>query len=288
MVLKSVKNLLAALTVAGALGLGACASVPEDAADRAARAEANDPIEGVNRLVFALNETLDVFIIRPVAVTYRDWMPEPIKNSIANFLNYLRTPLIIANDLMQGEYKRAEVAAARFMINSLALGIADIAGEGGMLPRHDEDFGQTLARWGSGEGFYLVLPLIGPSNVRDAAGMAVEWVLDPVNYVARQNDHDGLPLGRAIAGGIDSRARLTGALDDLKNNSFDYYAAMRTAYRQRRAAEIRNQNASRGSMMAARTAPVLVAPASSPGGAAPLVETVRLPIKLAGDSPQEQ
>ena len=139
---------------------------------------------------------------------------------------------------MQGEGDRAGVTLARFMINSSVgiLGLFDMATAFG-YPKHQEDFGQTLARWGTGEGPYLVLPILGPSNARDTVGIVVDgFALDPMAYVAPTD----VRVGRAATDGVDTRHRLDPAIRDLRQNSIDRYAAFRTVYRQRRAAEIAN------------------------------------------------
>ncbi len=220
---------LAAPLVAAAVLTG-CASMND---------EARDPFEPLNRHIFAVNQAVDVVIVRPIAVTYRDLVPDPIKTAVNNFLNYLKSPVILANDLMQGEWKRAGETVERFVNNSLTLGLADIAAP--RTPFHDDDFGQTLAVWGAGDGPYLVLPFIGPSNPRDALGIVVDWFIDPVYWTARNNQWDGLTYGRTAARVITARVDTLKITDDLERTSLDYYAAIRDIYRQRRNDEIRNR-----------------------------------------------
>jgi phospholipid-binding lipoprotein MlaA len=200
--------------------------------------EARDPLEPLNRHVFALNQAVDVAVIRPIAVTYREIIPDPIKTAVNNFLNYLKSPVILANDLMQGEWKRAGDTTERFLYNTLSLGLVNVATH---IPFHDEDFGQTLAVWGIGDGPYLVLPLIGPSSPRDGIGLVVDWFIDPVYWAAEANSWDGLTYGRTAARVITSRVDTIQLTDDLERTSLDYYAAIRDIYRQRRADEIRNR-----------------------------------------------
>ena len=216
--------------LAAVMILAGCASM---------RDEANDPLEPLNRHIFAVNQAVDVVVVRPLAVTYRDLVPDQIKIVVNNFLNYLKSPVILANDLMQGEWKRARETVERFAENTLTLGLFDIAAP--KTPFHDEDFGQTLAVWGAGEGFYLVLPLLGPSNPRDGVGFVVDWFIDPVYWVAKANQWDGLIYGRSVARVITSRVDTLQVTDDLERTSLDYYAAIRSLYRQRRADEIRNR-----------------------------------------------
>lgn len=226
---------LAAFLAAGLLA--GCASTTDEG-----RAEANDPLEIPNRFVFAVNETVDTFVLRPAAVTYRDWMPEPGKDMVRNLLDYLSSPVILANDLFQGEWERAGVTSKRFFLNSFSAGLYDVAALEG-YEKHGEDFGQTLAVHGVPEGPYLVLPLLGPSNPRDAVGLAVDMALDPLNWYVWNTDREWIGYTRTGANVVDARSRSIEALDDVKANNFDYYAAVRSLYRQRREAAIRNNRA---------------------------------------------
>jgi phospholipid-binding lipoprotein MlaA len=160
-----------------------------------------------------------------------------VRNSVRNFLRNLRTPVILANDLLQGDLERAEITFTRFFINSTIglLGVFDIAAESGFT-YHDEDFGQTMGTYGAGEGFYLVLPILGPSSLRDGGGRIVDILLDPLTYLAPQE----VGLGRAVATGIDYRSRNIEELDELKADSLDFYARIRSLYRQFRENEINN------------------------------------------------
>lgn len=197
----------------------------------------NDPLEIPNRMFFAFNEALDFAVIRPIAATYRFVVPTGVRNSVRNFLRNLRSPVTLANDLLQGDLERAETTAARFFINSTIglLGVFDIAADSG-YPYHSEDFGQTLGTYGAGEGFYLVLPIFGPSSLRDAGGRVVDTLLDPLTYIAP----DGANLARAAATGVDLRSRNLDELDALKSDSLDFYARIRSLYRQNRVSEINN------------------------------------------------
>jgi phospholipid-binding lipoprotein MlaA len=201
--------------------------------------EDNDPLETLNRHVFALNQAVDVLVLRPAAVTYRDLVPDQIKLMVNNFLNYLKTPVILANDLLQGNLPRAGETIERFVNNSLTLGLGDVMAA--RIPFHDEDFGQTLAVWGMGEGPYLVLPILGPSNPRDAVGVAVDWFIDPVYWIAENNNWDTFTTARTVARTVTARVDTLKITDDLERTSLDYYAAVRSLYRQRRADEIRNR-----------------------------------------------
>jgi phospholipid-binding lipoprotein MlaA len=197
----------------------------------------NDPLEVPNRMFFAFNEALDFMVIRPVAVTYSYVVPLGVRNTVRNFLRNLRSPVTLANDLLQGNLERAEVTFTRFFINSTIgmLGLFDIAADSG-FPYHTEDFGQTMGSYGAGEGFYLVLPVLGPSSLRDGTGRIVDLFLDPLTYLAPQEFN----LGSSATEGVDTRSRNIDELDQLKADSLDFYARIRSLYRQYRENEISN------------------------------------------------
>lgn len=217
------------ISLAGALLAAALAAAPAQAQD------ANDPFEPVNRVIFDVNEVFDVNILRPAAVFYRDNFPQPVRTGVTNFLQNLRSPLTFANQVLQGDAHGAGVALARFMLNTTVglAGFVDIAGQNGM-PYEYESLDQTLAVWGLPEGPYLVLPLFGGSSVRDATGFGVEFFYDPVSLYLDNVHLYELALVRGMISGVDTRAIYIDALDDMKRNSLDYYAAMRSLYRQRR------------------------------------------------------
>lgn len=215
-----------------------CASPPEGDADaQAAYDEINDPIEPFNRAVFSFNQFADGILIKPITLAYRTFVPPEPREGVRNFLANLRSPIVLANDLLQGEFDRAVVTVQRFAINSTAGlgGLFDVAATFG-IEGHSEDFGQTLAVWGSGEGPYLMLPLLGPSNPRDATGLIVDSLFDPLWYLASS---DAL-WTRALVRGLYERERVLDALDEIERTSLDFYATLRSLYRQRRADHIRN------------------------------------------------
>ena len=226
-------RLLAFLVAAGVI-LGGCATPPANPAS------AGDPYEASNRVIFDLNLKLDSVTLRPTAERYNTYVPEGVRGSLRNALDNLHAPVVLANDLLQGELSRAGTITGRFLINStLGLGgLFDVA-SGHDLPAHDEDFGQTLAVWGTGEGPYLVLPLLGPSNPRDAAGKAVDVALDPTAYlkIKRHLLWEGT---RQYLNLVDTRAHSLEALDGIERDSLDFYAAVRSLYRQNRTYQIRN------------------------------------------------
>jgi phospholipid-binding lipoprotein MlaA len=243
--LASVSSRVVAILAVAFLFAG-CATPPEDDPKALAEFEdTNDPIEPFNRAMFEFNRTVDGLLFKPLAIMYRGVVPGPVREGVHDVLTNLRAPFVFINDALQGEGDRAGVTAGRFAINTTVgvLGIFDVAAEWGLEP-HSEDFGQTFAVWGMPEGFYLVLPIFGPSNPRDGLGLLAEAVLDPVNYWARSEDIDELPLSRTLATGVDIRSRHLDTLDEIERTSLDFYAAIRSLYRQRRADEIRNSRPS--------------------------------------------
>ncbi|MGP1255196.1 MAG: MlaA family lipoprotein [Kiloniellales bacterium] len=201
---------------------------------------AGDPLEVFNRFMFAINDTLDLFILKPVAVTYRRWAPELMQEVVSNFVTHLGEPVTFANALFQGDWEHAETTGSRFLINSaIGFGMFDPATGMGLRQR-DEDFGQTLAVHGVPSGPYLVLPLLGPSTVRDAAGRGVDFFLDPFSYLARTTDRTELSVGRTAAEAISFRAENIDTLDEVRRDSIDYYSRIRSLWRQQRERQIRN------------------------------------------------
>jgi len=225
------------LTAAGgglALLLAGCANVEDPSG-------ANDPYESFNRQVFDFNQRVDKAVIKPVAEAYVAGMPEPARDGVHNFITNLDLPITFANDILQGEAERGSETFLRFTINS-TLGIGglfDVATRNFKMPFHTEDFGQTLAVWGVQEGPYLVLPIIGPDPPRDAAGQVADIAFDPMTYIdLREKFWWG--AGRAVLGGIDLRARNLDSLEAIERQSIDFYASVRSLYRQNRNNEIRN------------------------------------------------
>ncbi len=161
------------------------------------------------------------------------------------FLRNLREPLIFANDALQGEFERAGQTFARFTLNSTlgVGGLIDVAGRWGELPYHEDDLGLTFGVWGIPEGPYLVIPVLGPSTPRDLTGQVAEGFGDPFNYIVTGNPYTlyWIPFVRGGVAGIDQRSRYIETLADIERTSLDYYATIRSLYRQRRAALIRHE-----------------------------------------------
>jgi len=206
--------------------------------------DVGDPLEPMNRVFFDMNEFLQDYLLRPVTKVYV-YLPAPIRTAFGNALDNLRSPAVLANDLMQGEGGRALDTIGRLAVNSTAGvgGLFDVADYLGM-EKHEEDFGQTLGTWGVGEGFYLVLPLFGPSSPRDAFGkLGVDtFLLDPVGMWLNNSDHDEGTGARIGLTALDEYSGVMDELEQVKKTSIDYYAAIRSMYRQKRKSEIENGN----------------------------------------------
>ncbi len=203
----------------------------------------HDPLEPMNRAVFSFNDTLDQAIGKPVAKGYQAIVPKPARTGVRNVLRNLRSPVNMANQLLQGDVDGFAGDTIRVLVNTtLGLGgLIDIAESAG-IPYEHEDFGQTLAVWGVGNGPYIVLPIIGPNSLRDHAGMALDSYADPLRIYLYNTDQEEWYYGRIVMTGIDKRTELLDTLEDLRNNSLDYYAALRSAHYQHREALIRDNS----------------------------------------------
>lgn len=223
--------------------LSACATAPDPTDPEAVREfeEINDPAEPANRAIFAFNQAVDKVVLKPAAGMYRHLVPPPVRTGIHNALDNLRSPVVFLNDVLQGEFERAGNTFMRFIINSTVgiLGLRDPATDMG-YEYHGEDFGQTLATWGIDGGPYVMLPIFGPSNPRDAVGLAVDFLVDPFNMWAANSNREFATYARGGTRAVDERARNYDALDEMERSSLDFYAAIRSLYRQRRADEIDN------------------------------------------------
>lgn len=216
---------LAALMLTCALALSGCASTG------AGPRSAADPFEPMNRAVFEFNETADAYVVKPVAQAYNFVVPDLIRGMIGNVFANVGELWVATNQLLQGKPMAALGDLSRFVIN-MAFGfggIADVASEMG-LERHREDFGQTLGRWGIASGPYLVLPIFGPSSVRDGFGFALDTVVDPLRQVETEGFSNNLRVARAV----DQRASLLTAGRVLDGAALDKYSFMRDGYLQRR------------------------------------------------------
>lgn len=199
-----------------------------------------DPLESFNRSVHNFNTVVDNAVARPVANAYQYVMPDFAETGVSNFFSNLGEVGTIVNDVLQGKFSQALQDLQRFVFNSTfgVLGLFDVASHMD-LPKHNEDFGQTLATWGVGDGAYLVLPFLGPSTVRDASGLLIDLgYLDPVVYVSDDEARWSLIALRAI----DRRAALLEATRIMENSGIDPYVFQRNAYFQIRENQIYDGN----------------------------------------------
>ena len=241
---KSRKFMMLMAAMVLSLGAAGCASTgANQSAVYVGDEEISDPFEGGNRVVMSINEGIDKAVLEPVARGYRYVAPKPVRNSVRNFLRNLKSPIIMANQGLQGDGEGFLNATGRFVINTLlgVGGLFDVADMGG-ISYEPEDFGQTLAVWGVGNGPYMIIPILGPSTLRDGTGMLVDTFADPVRIYMFSHDLEWLHYTRVGASIVDGREELLDIVDDLRANSFDYYAAVRSAYYQRRQALVRDMD----------------------------------------------
>jgi phospholipid-binding lipoprotein MlaA len=221
--------------------LGGCAvPPPADDADAVAEfKETNDPIEPTNRAIYAFNDGLDTVTLRPAAKAYRFIVPPPVRSGIHNVLSNLATPAQLGNDMLEGKPRRAGDTTMRFLINTTVgvLGIFDVAKDWG-YPDHDADFCMTLALWGLQDGPYLFLPLLGPSNPRDAVGLGANIAMDPFTWLGQGTAVRALDWSRFGLNAVDQRERHLDDIDSIKKTALDPYATFRSLYRQHRQAQI--------------------------------------------------
>ncbi|WJW76736.1 VacJ family lipoprotein [Thiohalobacter sp. IOR34] len=226
---RQMRPLFCALLLALASG---CALTPPEE-------EVSDPLEPINRVIDSFNDKVDRALIKPAARGYRKVVPGPLRNRVGNFFSNLEEPLTVTNDILQGKFRQGAEDGMRFVFNSSfgLLGLFDVATSFG-LPKHQEDFGQTFARWGFGEGWYLVLPFLGPSNVRDGIGLFGDYALDPVARHDEMRERNGLAALRLV----DDRSRLLAASKIRDTGALDRYLFTREAYRQLRWNRIHDGN----------------------------------------------
>ena len=211
-----------------------------------------DCFEPLNRATFSLNQGLDKAFFKPVAKGYRS-LPSPIKKGTGNVLNNLSTLITIPNNVLQGDIKLAGINTGRLIVNTTigVLGIFDVASEMGFPSYVKEDYGQTLGTWGVGPGCYLVLPVLGPSTIRDTAGMFVNVMGGDPYYNISVNGNNEYLDGELYAAtkmlsAVEFRATNIDSFDNLEKNSVDFYASVRSVYNQDRENKIKNNQ--RGSI----------------------------------------
>ena len=192
---------------------------------------AHDPLEPLNRQVFKFNDALDTAIVKPVAIAYRDHTPTPLRQGIGNVFNNLQDSWSVVNNLLQLKTDYAYDSLVRVAINTLlgVGGVVDVASELG-IERHTQDFGHTLGVWGVPPGPYLVLPILGPSSLRDAVALSVDWQGDPLGQLPNESVRNAALLLR----GLDTRAGLLKATSMLEEAALDRYTFARDAFLQNR------------------------------------------------------
>ena len=207
-----------------------------------------DCFETLNRATFSLNQGLDKVIFKPVAEGYRS-LPSPVRTGTGNVLENLSNLITIPNNVLQGDFKEAGVNTGRLAINSTIgiLGIFDVAENLGFPEYRKEDYGQTLGAWGAGPGCYLILPVLGPSTVRDTVGSFLNIMGGDPWYNASANGNneyltDEVYLTSKILTAVDFRAKNIDSLENLEKNSMDFYASVKSLYLQDRKMKITNTN----------------------------------------------
>ncbi len=226
--------LLAILIATAAPGCSAYRAGPDG--------ETLDPLEPINRPIYGFNSWLDRWILRPIAKGYDTVAPKPVKHAVTNFFYNWATPVYVVNHVLQGNVGAAARQTGRFAINTtLGLGGIIDAAQDAKLPREDTGFGITLGKWGAGDGPYIVLPLFGPSNPRDAIGLFADRYIDPINNYKNASRRDKLRILRII----DRRRQLLGA-DKAIREAADPYIFVREAYLQMRRYRIKGEEADEG------------------------------------------
>ena len=207
-----------------------------------------DCFEGLNRATFSLNQGLDKAIFKPVARGYRK-LPSPIRSGTSNVLENISSLLTIPNNILQGEFKKAGINTGRFAVNTTVgiLGVFDVATKMNFPEYEREDYGQTFGAWGIGAGCYVVLPVLGPSTVRDTFGSFINVLGgDPYYNMSVHGNNQYLDqelyMATKTISGIDFRAKNLESIDNLEKNSMDFYASVRSLYLQDRQQKIRNSD----------------------------------------------
>jgi phospholipid-binding lipoprotein MlaA len=200
-----------------------------------------DPFESMNRAVFTFNENADEYVIKPVAEAYQFVLPDFVRTGVTNFFSNIGDVFVAVNNLLQGKPGNAANDIGRFLVNSTIgiLGLFDVATDAG-LEKNKEDFGQTLGVWGVPSGPYVVLPLFGPSSVRDTAGLALDIKTDFI-LNSNQLNHDQ-KVGSTVLRVVNQRANLLDASQLLEDAAFDKYSFLRDSYLQRRRNQVYDGN----------------------------------------------
>ena len=222
--------------------LSACASVPTDPDEYAVYKQNNDPIEPFNRVIYDFNLVADDYVLHPVIKGYRAITTPAFRKGVVNFFDNLNAPVSLTNNILQGSPEKTGITAARLVINTVAgfFGVFDVAEKLG-LPKEKTSFADTLGVWGVPAGPYLVLPLLGPSDVRDASGMTADYFFNPMTYVSwntGNKDFTRFLWTEMAVGAVAQYENAADLLADFRKNSLDSYAAVRSMYQQYRKQKI--------------------------------------------------
>lgn len=214
------------LTTAIAVLLVGCAATGESAL------EDSDPLESYNRAMFAFNDAVDKAVFKPVAQAYQAVLPDPVIASVGNFFSNINDVAVLINDLLQFKFHQAAMDSSRIVFNTTfgIVGLFDVASRM-ELPKHTEDFGQTLGYWGVGEGYYVVLPLLGPSTIRDTVGLAGDFMISPIDWATDSDTVEWSLWGLNL---INRRAGLLRVERAFADAQIDPYSFRRSAYLQMR------------------------------------------------------
>ena len=226
-----VRFVVFAATLLSLITLSGCATIPAGT-----KPDPGDPWERFNRSVYIFNDGVDRAIAKPAAKAYRKVTPRPVRTGVSNFFDNITYPITAVNAALQGKFRQAGRDSGRFLLNTVVGlgGILDPASVAGLV-RNDEDFGQTLGVWGVPSGPYLMLPIFGPSNARDAPARIVDNLMDPKNLVGTSDAR----VAANVLNVVDSRANLL-VIEKPLENVFDRYAFLRNIWRQRRLSQIRD------------------------------------------------
>ena len=244
------KKILITSLISLILSLGAVADTDgQNSLSKKNQGKVKDCFEGLNRATFSLNQGLDKVIFKPIAKGYRK-LPSQVRTGTSNALVNLSSLITVPNNILQGEFKTAGVNTGRFVINTTVgiLGIFNVAKKMGFSEYEKEDYGQTLGVWGVGAGCYLVLPVLGPSTVRDTTGSFINILGgDPYYNASTHGNNQYLDkdvyIGTKVLTGVDFRAKNIDSFENLEKNSLDFYASIRSLYLQNRQRKISNTNA---------------------------------------------
>jgi len=244
--------LISVLSIILNVGVANAGSTGSENLNKVEKNSANECFEGVSRVMFKINNSLDKAIFKPIAQGYRA-LPSPLRKATGNAVDNLRSLLTFSNNILQGDLSRAGNTAARFGINTTAgiLGMFDPATKLGFEDQGKEDFGQTLGVWGTESGCYFVLPVLGPTTTRDAVGLIGNTLLDPVYQITHNTEISNDIVGNGNysehnyyyyrgTGAIDFRAKNIESFDSIEKNSIDLYASLKSLYLQNRNQKISN------------------------------------------------